>query len=39
MALDPGPPQRGRFTIQLKEVKDNVAIDDSKFAKPDGNMK
>ncbi len=29
----------GRFTIQLKEVKDNVAIDDSKFAKPEGDMK
>jgi photosynthetic reaction center cytochrome c subunit len=24
----------GRFTIQLAEVKDNVAIDDAKFAKP-----
>jgi photosynthetic reaction center cytochrome c subunit len=24
----------GRFTIQLKEVKANVAIDDAKFAKP-----
>jgi hypothetical protein len=24
----------GRFTIQLNEVKANVAIDDAKFAKP-----
>ena len=29
----------GRFTIQLKEVKNNVAIDDSKFAKPEGEVK
>jgi photosynthetic reaction center cytochrome c subunit len=29
----------GRFTIQLKEVKNNVAIDDAKFAKPEGEMK
>jgi hypothetical protein len=29
----------GRFTIQLKEVKDNVAIDDAKFAKPEGDLK
>jgi hypothetical protein len=29
----------GRFTIQLKEVKDNVAIDDAKFAKPSGDVK
>lgn len=26
----------GRFTIQAKEIKDNVAVDDSKFAKPVG---
>jgi hypothetical protein len=29
----------GRFTIQLKEVKNNVAIDDSKFSKPEGEKK
>jgi photosynthetic reaction center cytochrome c subunit len=29
----------GRFTIQLKELKDNVAVDDSKFAKPSGDVK
>jgi photosynthetic reaction center cytochrome c subunit len=29
----------GRFTIQLKEVKNNVAIDDAKFAKPEGDVK
>ena len=29
----------GRFTIQLKEVKDNVAIDDAKFTKPEGEVK
>ena len=29
----------GRFTIQLKEVKNNVAIDDAKFAKPEGEVK
>jgi hypothetical protein len=29
----------GRFTIQLKEVKNNVAIDDSKFTKPEGEVK
>ena len=29
----------GRFTIQLKEVKNNVAIDDAKFAKPSGELK
>jgi len=29
----------GHFTIQLKEVKDNVPVDDAKFAKPDGAMK
>jgi len=29
----------GRFTIQINEVKSNVAIDDAKFAKPDGPVK
>lgn len=29
----------GRFTIQLKEVKNNVAIDDAKFSKPEGDVK
>jgi hypothetical protein len=29
----------GRFTIQLKEVKNNVAIDEAKFTKPDGDVK
>jgi hypothetical protein len=29
----------GRFTIQLKEVKNNVPIDDAKFAKPEGDVK
>ena len=29
----------GRFTIQLKEVKDNAAIDDARFAKPEGLSK
>jgi len=29
----------GRFTIQLKEVKNNVAIEDSKFTKPEGEVK
>ena len=29
----------GRFTIQLKEVKNNVPIDDAKFAKPAGDVK
>jgi hypothetical protein len=29
----------GRFTIQLKEVKNNLAIDDAKFAKPEGDVK
>lgn len=29
----------GRFSIQLKEVKNNVAIDDAKFTKPDGDVK
>jgi len=29
----------GRFTIQLKEVKNNVPIDDGKFSKPEGAMK
>jgi hypothetical protein len=29
----------GRFTIQLKEVKNNVPIDDAKFAKPSGEVK
>jgi hypothetical protein len=29
----------GRFTVQLKEVKNNVAIDDAKFAKPEGEVK
>lgn len=29
----------GRFTIQLKEVKNNVPIDDAKFAKPEGEVK
>ncbi|MBN9662479.1 MAG: photosynthetic reaction center cytochrome c subunit [Acidobacteria bacterium] len=26
----------GRFTIQIKEIQQNVAVDDSKFAKPAG---
>jgi hypothetical protein len=26
----------GRFTIQIKEVQDNVAIEDAKFAMPAG---
>ena len=26
----------GRFTIQAKEIKDNVAVDEAKFAKPAG---
>jgi hypothetical protein len=29
----------GRFTIQLKEVKNNVAIDDAKFARPEGEVR
>jgi hypothetical protein len=29
----------GRFTIQLKEVQNNVTIDDAKFSKPEGEMK
>lgn len=29
----------GRFTIQIDQVKNNAAIDDSKFAKPEGNVK
>ena len=29
----------GRFTIQINEVKSNVAIDDAKFAKPEGPVK
>ncbi len=29
----------GRFTIQLNEVKSNVAIEDAKFAKPEGPVK
>jgi len=29
----------GRFTIQLKEVKNNVPIDDAKFSKPEGEVK
>jgi hypothetical protein len=29
----------GRFTIQLKEVKNNVPIDDAKFTRPEGDVK
>jgi photosynthetic reaction center cytochrome c subunit len=29
----------GRFTIQVKEAKNNVPIEDARFAKPDGEMK
>lgn len=29
----------GRFTIQLKEVKNNVPIDDARFTKPEGEVK
>jgi hypothetical protein len=29
----------GRFTIQVKEAKNNVAIEDAKFAKPTGDVK
>jgi hypothetical protein len=29
----------GRFTIQIADVKDNVAIDDGKFVKPAGEVK
>ena len=29
----------GRFTIQIKEVRSNVAIDEAKFAKPAGDAK
>ncbi len=29
----------GRFRVQIAEVKSNVAIDDSMFAKPEGNVK
>jgi hypothetical protein len=28
-----------RFTIQVKELKNNVAIDDAQFAKPSGDLK
>jgi hypothetical protein len=29
----------GRFTIQIKESQNNVAIDDAKFARPEGEVK
>jgi hypothetical protein len=29
----------GRFTIQIAEVKNNVPVDDAKFAKPSGDVK
>jgi hypothetical protein len=29
----------GRFTIQVKEAKNNVAIEDAKFARPSGEVK
>jgi hypothetical protein len=29
----------GRFTIQVKEARNNVAIEDAKFTKPDGDVK
>ena len=29
----------GRFTIQVKEAKNNVPIEDAKFAKPEGDVK
>jgi hypothetical protein len=29
----------GRFTIQVKEAKNNVAIEDAKFVKPSGEVK
>jgi hypothetical protein len=29
----------GHFTIQLKEVKNNVSIDDARFAKPEADVK
>jgi hypothetical protein len=29
----------GRFTIQVKEARNNVPIEDAKFAKPDGEVK
>ena len=29
----------GRFTIQIDEVKANVPVDDSKFAKPEGDVR
>ena len=29
----------GRFTIQVKEAKNNGAIEDAKFAKPEGDLK
>jgi hypothetical protein len=29
----------GRFTIQIAEVKNNVPVEDEKFAKPDGEVK
>jgi hypothetical protein len=29
----------GRFTIQIADVRTNVAVDDAKFAKPDGPVK
>lgn len=29
----------GRFTIQIKDVKQNVAVEDARFSKPDGPVK
>jgi hypothetical protein len=29
----------GRFTIQVKEARNNVPIEDAKFAKPDSEVK
>jgi photosynthetic reaction center cytochrome c subunit len=29
----------GRFTIQIAEVKNNIPVEDDKFAKPDGEVK
>jgi len=29
----------GRFTIQISEMKANVAIDDARFRKPEGEVK
>ena len=29
----------GRFTIQVKEAKNNVPVEDARFAKPDGEVK